>query len=96
MLPGEQSGSRGPRQSSLLLREEDFLLPEIDIGLDADGNFIEFDNIPQAAAAQSGGRQSLASGSAARGGTREEQEAGQRASATLAVSSSILQVCSTR
>lgn len=48
MLPGEESGSRGPRPSSQFAREEeDFLLPEIDIGLDADGNFIEFDNVPQ-------------------------------------------------
>ena len=41
MMPG--SGSVGPRPSSLLAREDaDLLLPDIDIGLDEDGNFIDF------------------------------------------------------
>jgi hypothetical protein len=46
MLPDIGSGSVGPRPSSLLARDEDVLLPDIDIGVDADGNFIEFDNVP--------------------------------------------------
>ena len=45
MFPG--SGSVGPRPSSLLAREDaDVLLPDIDIGIDDDGNFIELGDVP--------------------------------------------------
>lgn len=66
-FPGIDSGSHGPRPSSLLAREdEDFLLPEIDIGLDADGNFIEID-APAQGVPGSAGRSILQSDSV-RGG----------------------------
>ncbi|KIW09555.1 uncharacterized protein PV09_00428 [Verruconis gallopava] len=39
-----ESGGHGPRFSSLFARDEDdLILPEIDIGIDTDGNFIELD-----------------------------------------------------
>jgi hypothetical protein len=84
-LPG--SGSRGLRPSSLLARdEEDFLLPEIDIGLDADGNFIEFDNVPQGHVAGSGGRSLLPSELSAQGSTHGERLSGHLGGAGLQVS----------
>ena len=89
-IPGYHSGSRAPRPSSLLAREEDDgLLPEVDFGIDADGNLIEFggperiDDVPGSV------RPLVPSDTAARERVRLEHEAGQHVGAGIEVSSRI-------